>query len=181
MRLLTGNSLINCCRLRIMRDSEFCRLVKQLRPVIAAVSLRLLEDRDEAEDNTQDTLLRLWTVRDRIGDEDSARALAIVVCRNLGISKLRRRKPGVVELTDDLQYLTERCAQWCMEEKENAEWLAETIDGLPAAQMTVLKMSQQEGLENSEIAEILGIEEVTVRSTLSKARKSLLAKLGKRK
>lgn len=160
-----------------MKDSEFCRLVKQLRPVIAAVSLRLLDDRDEAEDNTQDTLLRMWTVRDRIDDDSSARALALVVCRNLGISKLRCRKTGLVELTGDLQHLTERCAQWCMEEKENAEWLAESIDGLPASQITVLKMSQQEGLENSEIAEILGIEEVTVRSTLSKARKALLAKL----
>ena len=67
-----------------------------------------------------------------------------------------------------------------MEEKENAEWLEDNIAGLPAAQMQILRMSQQDGLENSEIAEVLGISEVTVRTALCKARKNLMERLIKR-
>lgn len=61
-----------------------------------------------------------------------------------------------------------------LEEKENARWLEERIGELPASQMQILRMSQQDGLENSEIAELLGISETTVRATLCKARKTLL-------
>ena len=64
--------------------------------------------------------------------------------------------------------------------KENAEWLEDKIAGLPAAQMQILRMSQQDGLENNEIAEVLGISETTVRTALCKARKNLLEKLMKR-
>jgi RNA polymerase sigma-70 factor (ECF subfamily) len=67
-----------------------------------------------------------------------------------------------------------------LEEKENAQWLEDRIAELPSSQMQILRMSQQDGLENSEIAEVLGISEVTVRTALCKARKSLLEKLKKR-
>ena len=46
--------------------------------------------------------------------------------------------------------------------------------------MQILRMSQQDELENSEIADILGISEVTVRTALCKARKTLMEKLMKR-
>jgi RNA polymerase sigma factor (sigma-70 family) len=46
--------------------------------------------------------------------------------------------------------------------------------------MQILRMSQQDGLENNEIAELLGISETTVRTALCKARKNLLEKLMKR-
>ena len=59
-------------------------------------------------------------------------------------------------------------------------WLEDKIAGLPAAQMQILRMSQQDGLENNEIAEVLGISETTVRTALCKARKNLLEKLMKR-
>lgn len=163
-----------------MTDSEFIKMVGRLRPVIVSVSLRFLRDGDEAEDATQDTLLRLWTIRDRIGDVRSAQSLATVICKNICISRLRVRRTVPLELASEVQQITEQCAQWALEEKENAEWLAETIDGLPAAQMTILKMSQQDGLENGDIANILGISETTVRTALCKARKSLLLSLQNR-
>lgn len=163
-----------------MTDGEFCKMVGRLRPVIVSVSLRFLQDGQEAEDITQDTLLRLWTIRDRIADKTAARAIATVICKNLSISRLRARRTVPLELAGEVRQITEQCAQWALEEKENAEWLAETIDGLPAAQMTILKMSQQDGLENSRIAEILCISETTVRTALCKARKSLLLSLQKR-
>ena len=61
-----------------------------------------------------------------------------------------------------------------LEDEENARWLEQRIGELPFAQMQILRMSQQDGLENSEIAELLGISETTVRTALSKARKKLL-------
>ena len=85
-----------------------------------------------------------------------------------------------MELSDEIRLISTHNSQWMLEEKENAEWLEDKIAGLPAAQMQILRMSQQDGLENNEIAEVLGISEVTVRTALCKARKNLLEKLIKR-
>lgn len=90
---------------------------------------------------------------------------------------MRKRKVVPIELNEEMEHISQKNAQWMLEEKENSEWLTDVIDGLPASQMEILKMSQQDGLENTDIAELLGISETTVRTTLCKARKKLLQHL----
>ncbi len=159
-----------------MEKEEFCILARQLRADIMAVSLRFLREEAEAEDNVQDTLLRLWTVRNQLDAVRSIQALTYAICRNLCISKLRKRKVIPLKLSDEIRLASAHDSQWMLEEKENAQWLEDRIGELPASQMQILRMSQQDGLENSEIAVLLGISETTVRTALSKARKKLLQK-----
>ena len=163
-----------------MEKEEFCTLARQLRADILAVSRRFLGSQAEAEDNVQDTLLRLWTIRAQLDEVRSVQALTYAICRNLCFSKLRKRRIVAMELNNEIRLASEHDSQWMLEEKENAQWLEDSIAGLPAAQMQILRMSQQDGLENSEIAEVLGISETTVRTALCKARKNLLERLIKR-
>lgn len=157
-----------------MEKQEFCILVRRLRADILAASQRFLGNAAEAEDNVQDTLLKLWSIRGELDAVRSIPALAYAICRNLCISKLRKRKIIPLELNEEMRLASAHDSQWMLEEKENARWLEERIGELPASQMQILRMSQQDGLENSEIAELLGISETTVRATLCKARKTLL-------
>lgn len=166
-------------KLRMEREG-FCTLARQLRAGIMTLSRRFLKDEAEAEDNVQDTLLRLWTIREKLDEVHSVQALSYAICRNLCVSKLRQRRIIPMELNEEIKVISAHDSQWMLEEKENAQWLEERIDELPSSQMQILRMSQQDGLENSEIAEILSISEVTVRTALCKARKSLLEKLKKR-
>ncbi|MBQ7527412.1 MAG: sigma-70 family RNA polymerase sigma factor [Bacteroidaceae bacterium] len=163
-----------------MEKEAFCTLARQLRPDILSLSRRFLKEESEAEDNVQDTLLRLWTIRAKLDEVRSVQALTFAICRNLCISKLRKRHTVPMELSDEIRLVSTHDSEWMLEEKENAEWLEDKIAGLPAAQMQILRMSQQDGLENNEIAELLGISETTVRTALCKARKNLLEKLMKR-
>lgn len=157
-----------------MEKEEFCKLAGRLKPDIMAVSLHFLKEEAEAEDNVQDTLLRLWSIREQLDAVRSVQALTYAICRNLCISKLRRRRVIPLELNDEIRLASAHNAAWMLEEKENAQWLEQQIAGLPASQMQILRMSQQDGLENGEIAEVLGISETTVRTALCKARKKLL-------
>ncbi|MBO7138680.1 MAG: RNA polymerase sigma factor [Bacteroidaceae bacterium] len=163
-----------------MGKEEFCILTRQLRADIMALSRRFLRNEAEAEDNVQDTLLRLWTVREQLDEVRSVQALTYAICRNLCVSKLRKRKVIPMELNEEIKLISTHDSQWALEEKENALWLEDSISELPSSQMQILRMSQQDGLENSEIAQILGINETTVRTALCKARKRLLEKLMKR-
>lgn len=163
-----------------MEKEAFCTLARQLRPDILSLSRRFLKEETEAEDNVQDTLLRLWTIRAQLDEVRSVQALTYAICRNLCISKLRKRRIVAMELNNEIRLASEHDSGWMLEERENAQWLEENIAGLPASQMQILRMSQQDGLENSEIAEVLGISETTVRTALCKARKNLLERLIKR-
>ena len=163
-----------------MNKEEFCTLAKQMRADILALSRRFLREENEAEDNVQDTLLRLWTIREQLDEVRSVQALTYAICKNLCISKLRKRRIFPMELYEEIRLISEHDSGWMLEEKENAQWLEDNIAGLPSSQMQILKMSQQDGLENNEIAEVLGISEVTVRTALCKARKNLMEKLMKR-
>lgn len=160
-----------------MDKESFNIIAHRLRPQMYAQCLRLLKDEDEAEDATQDALLKMWVIRERLQHYKSVDALAIAICKNLSISRLRKRKVQTIELSEELHHISTHDAQSMMEETEDRGWLADTINGLPASQMTILKMSQQDGLENKDIAEMLGISETTVRTTLCKARKNLLLAL----
>lgn len=55
--------------------------------------------------------------------------------------------------------------------------LAEALDRLPAKYRTVIHLSCHEGLDTQEIAELLGVKPVSVRSQLSRARTMLKALL----
>lgn len=163
-----------------MGKEEFCILTRQLRADIMALSRRFLRNEAEAEDNVQDTLLRLWTVREQLDEVRSVQALTYAICRNLCVSKLRKRRIIPMELNEEIKLISTHDSQWMLEEKDNALWLEDSISELPSSQMQILRMSQQDGLENSEIAQILGISETTVRTALCKARRRLLEKLMKR-
>ena len=163
-----------------MGKEEFCILTRQLRADIMALSRRFLRNEAEAEDNVQDTLLRLWTVREQLDEVRSVQALTYAICRNLCVSKLRKRRIIPMELNEEIKLISTHDSQWMLEEKENALWLEDSISELPSSQMQILRMSQHDGLENSEIAQILGISETTVRTALCKARRRLLEKLMKR-
>jgi RNA polymerase sigma-70 factor (ECF subfamily) len=163
-----------------MGKEEFCILTRQLRADIMALSRRFLRNEAEAEDNVQDTLLRLWTVREQLDEVRSVQALSYAICRNLCVSKLRKKKIIPMELNEEIKLISTHDSQWMLEEKENALWLEDSISELPSSQMQILRMCQQDGLENSEIAQILGVSETTVRTALCKARKKLLEKLMKR-
>ena len=165
-----------------MQRPQFEIMVKRVRPNLIIIGRMILHSEDEAEDIVQDTLLRLWNIRDKLDRYDSVDSLAAVVTRNLCISRLRKihtvRVPideGVVQIASDGN------PQSRAEDHENAEWLAEHIGGLPAAQMIIMKMSQNERMDNRQIAEVLGINETTVRTALSKARKRLLLELNERR
>lgn len=165
---------------KLMEKETFCTLARQLRADILAISRRFLKEEADAEDNVQDTLLRLWTIREQLDAIRSVQALSIAICKNLCISKLRQRRIIPMQLSEEIKLISTHDSQWMLEEKENAQWLEESIAELPSSQITILRMSQQDGLENCEIAKILGISETTVRTALCKARKNLLEKLMKR-
>lgn len=136
------------------------------------------------EDVAQDTLLKLWVVHERLTDKSMMMAFATVISRNASIDQLRKQR--LYDDIDSMQDMENNIVSDCvdghivMEELENEKWLMFAKKQLPDRLRIVLRMSQNEGLSNEDIAGLLGISEVSVRGMLSKARRRLLELLNRR-
>ena len=134
---------------------------------------RFLRNQDEAEDTVQDVVLKLWTMRDRLGDYRSVEALAVVITRHLCLS--RKRDYGKCL---DLQALKETTDSGSPEQlligRETEGRLLELIDSLPDRQQAILRMKHVDGMETDEIAALTGMTADSVRQNLSRARRNIM-------
>ncbi|MEA2600417.1 MAG: hypothetical protein QOF89_1409 [Acidobacteriota bacterium] len=144
----------------------------------------LLSSREEAEDVTQEVLLRLWRHQDGV-EEERLGSWLLRVTRNACYDLLRRRrseaKQGLATSLDD------ETAQEVASAEPDPQSRAEAADfrrrllgalgelGEPYKSIIILREVQ--GLAHREIGEALGIPEVTVRVHLHRGRKKLRERL----
>ena len=88
-----------------MEQKEFETLIRQIRPKLHTEALRLLTDSDEAEDVTQEAVLKLWTIRQQLEAYRSVEALAVVMVRRIALS--RKKVATTIPLADWQQTDTE--------------------------------------------------------------------------
>lgn len=162
-----------------VEETQFVHIAKDIRTRIVSVAGRYGLGTDEVEDVTQDTILKLWTMRDNLDEYKSVEALAVRMATNLSLSKLRQRRTVTIEgmsMMDERYPLPDER----LETKDNEAWLNEQIAGLPAAEYHILHLRQVERKSNKEIAAILGMETTSVATILSRARHRLLEAIRKR-
>lgn len=139
-----------------------------------------LHDDAESEDAVQMVLMRLWQM---VGElRVPMDALAMTLLRNHCIDLLRRRKATTP--IDNCQTDGSMPLQETEEEQEErnrrVDMMMELMRQLPAKQQTVLQLRHINGMEMAQIAQLMGMSEVAVRKTLSRARLSLMAQMMQR-
>jgi RNA polymerase sigma-70 factor (ECF subfamily) len=168
-----------------MERAQFEILARRIRPRLLLVAKSILTNAagisdvdEEAEDMTQEALLRLWVIRDKIDDYKSPDILVVTIVKNLCISKLRKWSKFRVVDNDLISHNT---PQMVIEENENDIWLRNAIENLPPGQTAILRMKQNEGMSIKDIADTLAMNETAVRQQLSRARKRLLEQIKNRR
>lgn len=157
-------------------------MAQQLRRQALEVCRKMGAPDYEAEDVAQDVMLRLWEIRSDIGRFRSVEMLVGIMARNMLISKWRtdkHRSRGLWHTDSELSHAIDNAAdpQEIIEQQETVRWLERRLSELPTTQHTILYMRQVECRSNGEIAQLLGIEETSVSTLLSRARRALLASL----
>ncbi|MGI6222093.1 MAG: RNA polymerase sigma factor [Prevotella sp.] len=156
-----------------MNATEFKQQFLPLQRHLFGVAFRLTGDKAEAEDLVQDTYLRLWTRRDRIGGVENVLAYTVSTLRRVAADKSRKAKIA----TSSLTAANERHIADAPTHHEGLsgedDFIQTLLRQLPERQQTVLTMRDIEGMEYEDIALATGITEVNLRSILSRARKQL--------
>ena len=158
-----------------MNRNEFESMAIPLRKRIVSMVIGMSAEADPslADDVAQDTLLKLWTIRDRLDEYRSVESLAIVIARNRAIDILRDSSG----LTVGLDAVGEQAITPSVEEAiiraEHTEGVMEIIASLPSVQQNVIRMRHIEGLEIEEIARITVSTPGSIRVALSRARQNI--------
>lgn len=160
-----------------MTQGEFELISARLRNAALSAARQLLSSAQDAEDTAGDTMLRLWTLHDRLNSETHALKLASVAARNAALDLIRHksRSHGLFRDTDPamLSLPAESTPAADIEWQEEEQWLIRRMQQLPPRELQVLTMRQTEHRTNEEIARLLGITTSSVAVMLSNARRKL--------
>ena len=135
-------------------------------------------DYDESQDIAQETLLRLWQMRDDSRLYNPV-GFAAVIAHRLSLNHLRRKPPLPLESRDRASQTISPLDE--IIQQEDVQWLEQKINELPSTLHAVLKMRQEERYSNQQIATLLGIKEDSVSTLLSRARRQLMEQIKKQR
>lgn len=165
-----------------MQLAEFDRTYAEMHPRILGFLLRLSGRRDTAEDLAQETWLRFAKAAPTLPADANVPAYLFTVARNAFVS---HRRWAMLDLSRIVMLGFESMGATAAapdEEHDRARAvraLESALAKLPLASREVLLLVGVEGLEQEEVAKILGISYDALRKRLSRARAELAAKMDK--
>jgi RNA polymerase sigma-70 factor, ECF subfamily len=139
--------------------------------VVAAVAL-VCGSRPTAEDAVQEALLRAWERSEKGEEIESLNAWVTTVSLNLARSGLRRLRS---ERRARAKLHGSRLAEPLSSDRIDVE---RALSSLPRRQREAVVLRYYLQLDTREVGQALGINEGTVKSTLSRARAALAGRLG---
>jgi RNA polymerase sigma-70 factor (ECF subfamily) len=156
-----------------MKIKEFNELVKNTEPKMFRLAKRLLISDAEAKDAVQEVFLKLWNMRNRVGQVKNLSAYILRMTKNHCFDKLRSKESKNLRLVHSNIDREESSIEDDMELQDEVGFLKRVINELPDRERTVIQLREIEEMELATIAEITETREGSVRVALTRARKKI--------
>jgi RNA polymerase sigma-70 factor, ECF subfamily len=147
----------------------FERLLRLHERMVVGVAYRLLGRMEDAQDAAQEVFLKLFQKQDTIEGDPKPWLYRVTV----NVCNDWYRKRILVAQPDEQAADPSRDALTSITLEERKRLLGEALKTLGERERTAVVLRDIEGLSTQEVAKILGVEEVTVRSQISVARVKL--------
>lgn len=182
MNVLASPSDEDLLALYAAGDASAARLlVERLAPRVLQLAQRLLQDRAEAEDVTQEAMVRLWQIAPRwVGGGAQPSTWLHRVAVNLATDRLRRRRSVGLDQIDEPDDPAPSAVE-AMIDADRVRALDEALALLPERQRTAVVLRHLEGLTNPEIAIALEIGVEAVESLTARGKRRLTELLSGRR
>ena len=156
-----------------MNQTEFIHLVTPFKDKVFRLAKRLLVSTEEAEDATQEILVKLWNMNDGLKEYRSVEALAMTMTKNYCFDQLKSKRASNLKIVHNNFTDREASLQQKVEDRDTWNWVEKIINDLPEQQKLIIQMRDIEQYEFEEIAKILEMNETAIRVALSRARKTM--------
>ena len=162
-----------------MTQAEFLNTVMPFKDKVFRLAKRLLVSREEAEDATQEILLKLWKNKKQMQTYKNVEAFSMTMTKNFCLDKLKSKHAQNLKIVHSNYQDNNTSLQKQIELNDSVNWVGKIIEDLPEQQKIILQLRDVEQYDFSEIAKMLDMNETAIRVALSRARKSIREKLTK--
>jgi RNA polymerase sigma-70 factor (family 1) len=125
-----------------------------------------------AEEIVQDTFLKLWSIRETIGEIENPPAFVYRMIANRAKDHLKRREHEIrlqQYMVRNFQQANTNTTQDQLDYQQGEKLYRQAIQQLPTQRALIYKMRHEQGMSYDEIATELGISRHTVRNMLNLA------------
>ena len=159
-------------------DSKaFATLVKQYKDLVYTLAIRMLKNREEAEEVAQDTFIKLYKSVNKFKGDSKLSTWIYRVAYNTCLDRLKKHKRTLdtVEINDFTEYNVDAIENGldALETKERKDAIVNCINQLAPKDNVVLTLYYFEELSIDEIAKVIGETTNNVKVKLYRSRKRL--------
>ena len=156
-----------------MNQNEIVQLIAPFKDKVFRLAKRLLISTEEAEDATQEVLVKLWSKNESLDGFNSVEAFAMTMTKNYCLDQLKSKRAGNIKIahnnfTDGQASLDKK-----VEDLDSLNWVEKIINKLPEQQRLLIQLRDIEQYEFAAIAEMVNMNETAIRVALSRARKTI--------
>lgn len=166
------------------KDEEaFSEVVGRYEKFVYSAVFAELKNADDAFDVSQEVFIRLYNAAGGFRCDSTLKTWLYRMCKNCSYDYMRKYykhkavsltyKDENEETTEDIDIVSEETPEGELLRKEKIRAVREAVLSLPEEQRDVIVLREFEDMQYSEIAELLGISEGTVKSRISRAREHL--------
>ena len=156
-----------------MNQNEFVQLITPFKDKLFRLAKRLLVSTEEAEDATQEVLVKLWNKNGGLSSYNNVEAFAMTMIKNYCLDQLKSKRAGNLKIVHNNFTDREAGLQQKIEDQDSLTWVEKVINQLPEQQRLIIQMRDIEQYEFEEIAKILDMNETAIRVALSRGRKTV--------
>ena len=163
-----------------MTQTDFVKLVLPFKDKVYRLARRLLVSKEEAEDATQEILIKLWNNKEKIEDYKNVEAFSMTMTKNFCLDRLKSKQAQNLKIVHSNYQDHNVSLQKQVELNDSIDWVSKIMEELPEQQKIIVQLRDIEEYEFEEIAKVLEMNETAVRVALSRARKTIREKLTKK-
>ena len=148
-------------------------MVNPFKDKVFRMAKRLLVSTEEAEDATQEVLVKLWNKSESLDEYKSVEAVAMTMTKNYCLDQLKSKRASNMKIVHNNFTDREASLQQKVEDRDTWNWVEKIMNDLPEQQKIIVQMRDIEEMEFEEISKILEMNESAIRTALSRARKTI--------
>ena len=168
-------------------ENAFRSLLEKYRNLVFSIMLKMVRNKQEAEDLTQEAFMKAFASLASFNDEFAFSTWLMKIASNNCIDFLRKKKLKTYSIHEPIQYKDEKIEieipdhdpspERTLLQSERSRMIEETINELPERYRYVIILRHKEEKSYEEIAEIMNLPLGTVKAQIFRAREILYKKL----
>lgn len=160
--------------MQLTADRSFFNQIEEIRNKIFRITKRILVSQEEAEDATQEVIVKLWQMDEsKRNGFKSLEAYSVTMAKNYCLDRLKSKQAQNLSLDERYRGSVSDSLTKKIEQRDDLNWVGKLIDELPEKERMIIQLREIEQYDFDEIASILNLPEGTVRVYLSRIRKKL--------